>query len=720
MPAEWGVEDIVVTAQQRSQSLQDVPLAVTALTGGLIEQAHIATFSDLAKIAPGFVSGANYGFIRFSSMRGISNNQFGFADDPSIAMFVDGVYQGRGGSGMQTNAFYDVERVEVIKGPQATLFGRSSIGGAISVITKQPTVDRVSGEGMAGLGERGRMIARGAINVPLSPNLAVRFAANSESRNNIYRNLNGGGLGATDIKAARATLRYVGDNGADISLKANVEHREGPGMITQRVGLPDFTVDSTLRGRQDFSDFKIYDAVLKIVYPFSDALSVTSLTSGRQVKNRFITDYDGMSAVVAGPYFQRSNDRLFQQDLIFNFDSPGFSAIFGGSYFNEKVDAFVSNYVNSTFAFTGSPTPGLVAGDYALAFYEPGDLRGKFNGYSLFADATVELAPDLKLTGGVRYNSDSKRLTQDIPNPAIVPENAGKPFAGAYYNWGYWTSTPLTSSKTWRDLAFRAALSYEISPRLTVYASYNEGWKAGGIDSFKIVTPAPFQYFFGRDAAAAGGRPNVYDPEGSQSYELGLKGRFLDNRLSANIALYQYDYEDLQFSVTQGGSSVISNVGKARGRGVESELRLVPNDNIDLFGNVAYNHTRIRKFDEIPTLVGLPLAQAPRWTGAAGVTLKSRDIVPGEVSVGGDMSFRSRYRVGTFTTSLVDSYTLFNARLTYTVPSERFSITVFADNIFDKFTYSSASTPRPFASIVPIRSVLGDPRVIGVDLRANF
>ena len=124
--ADDGLPEIIVTAQQRSQNLQDVPIAVTALRGEFLSDHQLNNFSDLALFTPGFVSAPDYGYIRNSSMRGISNNQFGFADDPSIAMFVDGVYQGRGGTGSQVNALYDVDRVEVVKGPQATLFGRSS------------------------------------------------------------------------------------------------------------------------------------------------------------------------------------------------------------------------------------------------------------------------------------------------------------------------------------------------------------------------------------------------------------------------------------------------------------------------------------------------------------------------------------------------------------------------------------------------------------------
>src|SRR6202163_387037 len=170
-PANEEIQEIVVTAQHRVQSLQEVPISVTVLSGAAILESHLRDFSDLSLQTPSFTSGADYGYIRNSSIRGISNNQYGFADDPSIAMYVDDIYQGRGASGMQINALYDIDRVEIIKGPQATLFGRSSIAGAISIIAAQPT-DTFSASGDLGAGQRDRLIARGAVNFPVSSNRA--------------------------------------------------------------------------------------------------------------------------------------------------------------------------------------------------------------------------------------------------------------------------------------------------------------------------------------------------------------------------------------------------------------------------------------------------------------------------------------------------------------------------------------------------------------------
>ena len=286
---------IFVTAQQRLQRLQDVPLSVTALTGSFIEENRLRDFSELSRFTPGFISGSNYGFIRNSSMRGISNNQFGFADDPSIAMFVDNVYQGRGGTGSQVNALYDLSRVEVVKGPQATLFGRSSIGGAISIVTNEP-IDIFEADALIGVGERKRLVARGMVNTPLSPDFAVRVSVNSEDLDGYITNTNGGDdLQPLDVKAGRIQARYTGIGGLDARLKIGQERRRQGGAIYQIEGLPDFSSNQTLKGDESYSRFDIQDVVLDLKFDIDEALTLQSITSYRQVENEYAEDYDGVA-----------------------------------------------------------------------------------------------------------------------------------------------------------------------------------------------------------------------------------------------------------------------------------------------------------------------------------------------------------------------------------------------------------------------------------------
>lgn len=720
--SDTTVEEIVVTTQNRSEKLQQVPLAVSAITGAKIASEHIATFADIAKIAPGFVAAPNYGYIRYSSMRGISNNQFGFADDPSIALFVDGVYQGRGGTGMMTNANFDVDRIEVIKGPQAALFGRSSIAGGISIITRQPSTEAYSADLMLGAGNYGRVQAQASVNLPIDQHWALRLAVHSEDHGALYKDPGGtGGLGATNVKAARAILAWNGDNGLKGSLKGTVERRRDNAFPVQTNDQADFEVTNSIGGRDSPADFDIAEGVFKLSYDLSDKLSATLTSSARQVHNYFSLDYDARPQIVGGPYTQDTTDRQFGQDLIFVYGGDRVNASFGGSWFDEKLTGYISNWVNSTLAFTGAVPTGLAANNYSAAFFERGSYDGRFHGYSAFADATYKVSDRLRLTAGARFNSDTKRYAMDIPNPAVLPQNAGKAFAGAYYNWGFWTSKPISSNHTWENTSFRASASYDLNPALTGYLSFNQGWKAGGIDSFKAVTTSPFTFYFGGNVVAAGGKPNVYNPEKNTSYEGGLKGRFLDGRLSTNLAVYQYVYRDLQVNVTRGNSTIVENVGRARGRGFEFEVQTAPVDGLELFSNTAYADTEIQNFPTDPTQTGLALNRAPTWSGSAGAKVRLPLPAPGRFKLQGDVSFRGKFRVDNALTALVPGYTLANLRLNWTSDTGKYEAGVYVENVFDKFTWNSAGVRRAFgATPTDARAVFGNPRMFGIDLTAHY
>ena len=722
------IQEIVVTAQHRAQSLQEVPISVTVLSGTTILESHLRDFSDLSLQTPSFTSGTDYGYIRNSSMRGISNNQYGFADDPSIAMYVDDIYQGRGASGMQVNALYDIDRVEVIKGPQATLFGRSSIAGAISTILVQPS-DTFSASGDLGAGQRDRLIARGAVNFPVTPNLAIRVAVDSEHQGGFITNLNGGPkLDPLDVKAERVIARYSGIDGLEATLKASYESRRQDGSTHLAVAVPDvenFTADETLIGKQNFADFYSYEEDAKLKYDLLKNLSVTSQTSWRRVKNNYIEDYDGVPEIIGGPYYQDSLDSLFQQDLRINFSGPNSLAITAGaSYFHETLHGLINNWTDHTFAFTGVPAAGLLPNDYSQAIFEEGHFDGIFRGRSAFVDGTVGIpgVTGWTVTAGARYNYDEKSFTANLPNPATLPQNTGKAFACACGLWGFYTDPALSLTHHWSNTSFRAATNYDLNEDNTVYFQYSQGWKAGGIDATGIKVPpgSGFTKYFGENATPFGATLNPYNPERSDSYEIGLKGRAFARRFAYNLAAYEYLYRDLQVAVLETGASIIENIGHATGRGVEAELRLAPSAHWDMYANGAYNYTRIEDFGTMSSQVGLPLNQAPRYNAAAGVTYKWSES-HGKYSVGASTSMRGAYRDDNdLDTHEVRSYVLYNVRAAFETLDGHYTLAIFADNLSNRFTYSRFSAAQPFVYPVSSYQVIGQPRTVGVDVYVRF
>jgi iron complex outermembrane receptor protein len=722
--ASSDLGEVIVTSEYRAQRLIDVPIAVSAVGAQALSDSHIKDFSDVAMLVPNFVSGSNYGYLRNSSMRGLSSNQYGFADESSIAMYVDGVFQGRATGGMAENAIFDVDRVEVVKGPQASLFGHSAIAGAINIIQNQPT-EELSQSYDLGFGERNRVVLRGVVNVPVTEHLAVRVAADSENQDGYITNLNGGTLEPLNVKAGRIIARYTGIDRLDATLEAHYEQRFENGSTHTPPTLPDFTANITTVGNQNYANFYVFDTGAKLRFKIAPAVTLSSETTFRKVTNAYIEKYDGLPTVVGGPYSQASTDRLAQQDLKLMYQSGQTSVVGGVSMFDEHLTGFIGNWVDHTFAFTGVPAVGLRPNDYSQAFFEDGYFKGHFNGWSTFVDGTFAVpgADRLTVTGTARYNYDRKDYALDVPNPGTLPVNAGKPFAGAYYNWGFFTSPPIALTHSWDNLSFRAASNYALDDHNVLYVQYSQGWKAGGIDTFRVANAdRTYVPFFGMNATAHGANPNAYGPETSNNYELGVKGSVLEHRFTYAIDAYYFNYRDLQVPVYQSGGAVIKNIGAADGKGLEADLGFAAGNAWSFFANGAYNFTKIVRYEADPVQVGLPLVQAPRFTSAAGgtYTMASPFGLNGRFYVGATMSQRGSFRTDTAQLNLVRSYVLYNIRLGYVSATGRYSVRLFDDNAFNKFTYSRWEQQTPFVYPVAHRSVIGPPRTVGIDLHVGF
>jgi iron complex outermembrane recepter protein len=714
------LEEVVVTAQKRSQDIRDVPISISAFTPEFLERNNINDFGDLFLFTPGFSSSPNYSYHIYSSIRGISSTDFGFGADPSIGFYVNGVHTGRYGT--QVASYYDIERVEVVKGPQNTLFGRSSIAGAISMITKRPT-NEFEAEADVSLGNIGRKELTGIVNVPISDNFAMRAAAYWLDKDGFVRNVNGGDdLAPSEIKAGRVSFRYRPTDRIDAQFILNYEDRRETGNFYSREGLPEFVVESTLRGDENKSNFKVGDATLDLAFELSDRWRLNSLSNYRDVEADYAEDYDGLAQVIGGPYYQNQDVGLFNQELRLSYENERGAAFFvGASYFDEDMTAAVDEWVDTTFAFTGTFNAMQAANSYANAFVERGEYDVTAKGWSVFADGSIPFGERFTFTAGIRYNRDEKDFTIFVPDPATLAANAAAPFPCGCYLYGLYTSSPLSLSRSWSDTSVRAALNFELTDTVTAYAAYSQGWKAGGIESFKFNLPPMFPLFFGLDLAAAGGTPRSYNPETSDNFEIGVKGAALDRRLQFSAAVYHYKYEDLQRSVFNGATAVIENIGAAKATGFEGELRIRPFEVWDLFASAGYNDSEITE-DNTPQQLGLPLNRAPKLQYVLGTAYR----LPvawgggGEIEFSGNYAHQDKFRTDNALTENVPSYGIGNASIAYSPSSDRYSVELFIDNIADKYTYGRRLDVTPFVFPVPTTSVIGKPREYGIKFRYRF
>ena len=274
---DFQIEEITVTAQMREQTLQDVPMSVNAFGEDFMKRAGIDDVRGLVIMTPGFNGATEDSFTDAMAMRGISTNDFGVGGDPSVAVFVDGVWAGRTG-GVQTS-FFDMERAEVVKGPQGTLFGRNAIAGAVSIITKKP-VNNTEGKIGLGLGENNLYELSGTYNVPLSENLYFRGSVLTTEDDGWLKNLQGGeDYGFHERSSIRTSFRYEGET-VEANVVLQYEDREQNASVywDPEAGLAKDEVNSELLGRESIDESEIFNVSAQFDVEISDTLSLTSIT----------------------------------------------------------------------------------------------------------------------------------------------------------------------------------------------------------------------------------------------------------------------------------------------------------------------------------------------------------------------------------------------------------------------------------------------------------
>lgn len=637
---------IVVTSQFREQSVLEVPIAVTAVDGEFLNTIGVTEFDELSRFTPGFVvqeqSVNNPGFV----LRGITSDDGASNIEPRVSVFQNGVSISRSrGSVVQ---LFDIERVEVLKGPQGTLFGRSAQIGAVHVITQKPTYE-YEGYASVEFGNFDQQQYQGAVNIPLiDDKLAFRAAAFYERRAGFVDNTSGRDLNGTDSLALRGSLRFEPTETVTIDLIGNYGKDTPPGSSFKSGVIPALggttdpnefaslnTFGNFLDGENLSVDRELFDITGIINWELSDAWSVTSTTSYREFDSLEVFDPDG-SAFDILIFAEDAEGEQFSSDVRFNYDNGGrLKGFFGGGVFFEEgsqavplgADLALVNALNSTFgdvttpvngvAFFDSETPELFAplfpvflsGDPALlegalfqAFLNnlspipPGVFQQEEftnfadnSSFDVFGEIAYQLTDRLELTVGGRYTRDNKEtlfssaiVRQDIPGaPGVFVVDSG----------GQISSDDADIDNTFDGFAWRAVLNYEFSDGKFVYFNYSRGRRPEVIEDQFAVDP---------DTGEIAGGFTVIPAETVNSYEVGLKGAFLEGLATVELAGYYYGYSNFQTSITEGNppSIRVVNGGNADSYGAELGLTLNPTDTLDVFLTYAYNRGRFDDVDD--------------------------------------------------------------------------------------------------------------------------
>ena len=759
------IEQIVVTARRREENLQQVPISVTAMSGAQLEARQIFAMDQLGdavanlqfdKAAPSSGS-SSVGQI---FIRGIGQADYTPVTDPGVAMYVDGIYIGRSPGNVLD--LIDIDRIEVLRGPQGTLFGRNSIGGAIKVHSRLPdfadTANRI--ELRLGNDELKAMTLRW--NQPVTDSLATSVAVGRLHRDGyVERPFDGLRTGDRDRWSARGAVRWeptdaiaaslvvdyttIGENGAPV-VSGGVNDRQpfatfgnavldscdavvinpafdgtplngpptfpppgaptgsAPGCYGADSGQGPFITEGTFPVT---SELDSGGAALTLDWSLGSHWLLRSTTGYREMTMISSRDGDNTPANIFATRDDYEHEQ-FSQEMQLQFDSDwrGLSAVFGLFYYDESG----FNLVDVTV-----PTGAIQSG----GFYDN-------QSYAVFAHGTLDLTERLALSIGARHTEDRKAYLPD--QLSLGDSSAGSapgffPPTWPVFEGFYLAPTgPMAAGERILDyrrseLDFDATdttidLSYRFSDDVLGYVTFATGYKSGGFDQ-RFVGPTP-------DRA-----PSSYRPESVDSLELGVKASALDGRLRINFAVFDADYEDLQIIVRESFNPLTVNAGAARVRGGELELEWLASADWEIGVSAGRLDTQYRRLNQPAQDSGVrldnKLANSPAWSMAAGTAyrLALRDL--GEVTARLDWSWQdSEYHDAVNSPQIrQDAFHLVNASLAYVPAAGRWQLTVATRNLLDE-TYLVTGNSAFDTAAAYVEQVYGRPREFLVSLSYEF
>ena len=708
--AETGGEGaIIVTARRREERLLDVPIAVSSFAGDQLEQRGSIDLTEIAQLTPNTTletsRGTNSTLSAF--IRGIGQQDPVSGFEQGVGIYLDDVYLNRPQAAVLD--IYDVERIEVLRGPQGTLYGRNTIGGAVKYVTRAlPQELSVKLKGTLGTYEQADAIV--SVSAPIGDVVRVGGSVARLSRGGFGDNLTTGEDNYNkDIWAARGTIelggygepysvRLSGDYTKDNS-NARGGHRLIPGGLSGAPVLAD--VFDTRGGLVDpKQEVEAYGLALNASLDLSDAITLRSITGWRKDDSASPIDFDALPAVdLDVPAFY--GNEQFSQEIQLLYDAGGpLSVLVGAYYLDASADTAFDVRLFTSLA-------GLTAFTQANVDTET---------YAVFADLTYQLTDQLSLALGGRYTWDER--VADIFRQTYL--GGGSPvFGGAGVPFGA-PATNFQGSADFEKFTPRVSLSYQPTPDHNLYASYSQGFKGGGFDPRGAGVNAP---------AAIPGSPTddevadflSFEPEKVDSYEIGYKGSLADGALYVALAGFFMDYTDVQIpgsvACTVAGlpsfCGVISNAGKAEIWGLELETNarlgrdvFSMGDRLNFIGSLGYVDAEYKEY--ITNIGGVPtdvapfreVQNTPKWSGS-GTLAYTTPVGEGDLYLGSTVSFRSKTYQFEIPNPYIDQggYALVDASVVYTAPGDRWSLGLHGKNLTDKEYKTSGYT---FIAVDPV------------------
>lgn len=697
---------VVVTAQKREETAQEVPASISVLSGDKIRDSSLQSANEVTRFIPNASAGTTEGHGRPRWwIRGLGTGDQGANTVSPVGIYVDDVYI----ANISATGFplFDQERVEVLRGPQGTLWGKNTTAGAINFISRKPTFER-SGYAKAGYGDYDDRVLEGAISDALvSDRLAARLSFRHQGRDGYNENIaDHNDQGALEDDAARLQfLAYINDDlEANLNLHARSYHDTG-GYSTVSYGLrPDgsnqfgYRIDPK-QGKVNYNaKYQVQiDQVgtnLNLNWQLGD-LTLTSISAFEHFTRDGFSDSDNTPLELQRSYAYADSQQWSQELRLASPREDRLNWVVGLHYFNEDLDSR-----NASAALDNPFIPRY----YNNLSYNQGT-----ESYAVFGSSTFRFTEDFSITAGLRWT----RETKDIDLRRV--QNQGQ---ADFSNGDWWkpgsVSSPLVVNavqderNTWSDWTYDLTPEYQISDNARVYLRYAYGFRSGGYNT----------------GATSQATVATVNPEYLTSYELGVKSEWLDGRLNANAALFYYDYEDIQLNIVSAVNnqtvSRLANGAEGEAYGAEFELEAVPVQNLHLNFALGLLHTEFTDYTSGSNdYSGNKFVRAPNVSAVIGADYRIPLQVGGALVLGTDWNTRSRqYFFSNDQSQNMRSggYTLGNARITYELPGDTTQVSAYVSNLTDK-EYRNHTLPGGFQTA---GVMFGDPRTFGVSVTTEF
>ena len=689
--AEGGLEDIVVTATRREERLQDIPVTVTAITSDTVRGAGIREVRELTQVVPAFTGGRSASVMQ-PVIRGVGSSGVSVGDESNIATYIDGVYQADPFS--TSIDLVEVERVEVLRGPQGTVFGRNATGGLINIITPDPSFDtrgRISARYGRLRNDASDYDARAYITGGLTETLAADFAGLYRKTDAYIDDLfRGGHVGEVQVVDVRSKLLFRPSDTAKIVLSVQYGDQESsvnafqpydniqtsgrrfPGVILT-TGPWQYAGNIVPQ-----SDYERLNVALRTQFDLGGA-SLETTSGYMRSETDQVSDGDSSNFLLSQLPFNTVVKTYSQEVRLLSNSGGRFTWLLGAYAFHLKgfMDVLLQN----------SAGPGRPLVETAL--YP----EIKTTSFAGFAEGTYEIVDDIFVTAGARYTDEERKFRQRV-NGAQLPFG---PNGTAERKFNKWT--------------YRGAIRYHFADDANFFISYGTGFKSGVFN-------------------AVGTSPLSTDPETIKALEAGVK---IDPTpwLRTNLSIYKYDYKDLQVNARNaaGTSYILQNAANAKIYGGELEVTVSPSNDLNVRGSIAYIHGEYEDFPQAQTFVpradggndvvaqdvsGKRVVRAPRTTFNLGFDW-SHDLAGGRLSLVGNLFHSGKVYHDFLNIYHQESYTLASGEISWTTPDEHWRFTLFAKNITNEAVAQQIKPGAPSTDVF-----FEPPRRIGIGAELRF